>query len=202
MRTLRRDLPGIVYPVSASATPSGASPLAASTTGVASGDLCFFAASTTNSILDVAGPEGGGWTQLWTDDLSASDEVACWYKVADGSEPSTWDWTHSAGSLVNGLMLAFRGPSFIAATSARTVSTALARPGIGRGGQTLIHIMHEVNGGDPAFDPAPDYASTGGNQYTAAWVEERNPWPIALTPLAVDATAGIGLNRQGLILVG
>lgn len=204
MRTLRRQLPGKLFPVSASATASGASPLTVSTTGVASGDFCFMAATTTNSILDVTGPQGGGWTQLWMFDLATDEEVGCWYKVAGGAEPGTWTWAHSSGTAANALMVALRAPSFVQAHSARNVVNSLGQPGTGHGGQTLINVVHECNGGNPAFSPAPDYSSTAANQFTGAWVRAHNPWPSIEANTTLDATAGVNasLSYQGLILVG
>ena len=206
MRTLQRELPATTFPVSASDTTSGASPLTVDTTGVASGDLCFFLATSTNSALDPLGPEDGGWTELWMLDISGSDEeMGCWYKVAGGSEPSTWTWDHGAGVQTNALMLALRGPSFVASNFARNVTVGLGVPGIGRGGQMLIHVFHECGGGDPGFTPAPDYESTAASQYTAAWLRPRNPWPVANNPYpVVTATAGITVNlaAQGIVIVG
>ena len=88
---------------------TGSSPHSVTTTGVQSGDVALFVMSTRNSIPAAAGPEGGGWTQLWRTDVGSDEWVTAFYKVCGGSESSTWTWTHSAGSTVQSAVVIYRG---------------------------------------------------------------------------------------------
>ena len=76
--------------------------------GTTDGDLLIWATQTTNSIPNVAGPNGSGWTQALSFDTSSSEYQVCWYKVAS-SEGASWSLTHSAGSDVASAMIVLRG---------------------------------------------------------------------------------------------
>ena len=93
------------------ATASSTSPLSISVPGgTASGDLVLLAVQTTNSIPNASGPSGGAtWTELWRADTSSNEFQAIYWKVAGGSEGSSWSLTHSAGSDVFAAAIVFRG---------------------------------------------------------------------------------------------
>ena len=130
-------------------TATGASPHTVDTTGIADGDLCVWAMTTTNSAPNVLGPEGGGWTELWRGDAGSNEIGTCWFKIADGSEPSTWDWTHSAGSLATSAMMALTTPHttliHASAVVERTVIPGFASPPWRGLWIAVVHISNNLN---------------------------------------------------------
>jgi hypothetical protein len=77
--------------------------------GVQQGDLLLACGQFTNSVPNVAGPEGSGWTMALHFDTSSSEWQEIWYRLAGASEPSSWSWTHSAGTDSVGAVLVYRG---------------------------------------------------------------------------------------------
>lgn len=163
------------YTVTATATATGASPNSVSTTGVVSGNLCFYAMTTTNSVPNVAGPQGGGWTELWREDSASSEIGTCWYKIAGGSEPATWDWTHSAGTLATSVMIALDTPhTTLLDNTARVTSQSTSFPDFYIPGfettpkrglfVTGVHISNNANGA--VLVPLPVVSSTQNSQTT------------------------------------
>lgn len=67
-------------------------------TGTTTGDLIVLAGATRNASLAEPGAGGGAaWTQVGYYDADTSEWVGLWYKVADGSEPSTYTATMGGG---------------------------------------------------------------------------------------------------------
>ena len=178
-------------------TATGASPNTVDTTGIADGDLCVWAMTTTNSAPNVAGPEGGGWTQLWREDSSGNEIGTCWFKIAGGAEPGTWDWTHSAGTLVTSAMMALRTPhTTLVDSSGRRLEGFI--PGFGappRRGLWLggVHISNSALA--VVLEPVPILTTNQNSQLVHLAVEQ----------LASLSTAPLGavevLSAQGTLRV-
>jgi len=90
------------------ATYTGASPHSLSATDIQEGDVVIAAMTTRNSVA-FAITGGSTWHELWHDDLSSDEEVRVYWKVAGPSEPSSYEWTHSAGVTVASAIAIYRG---------------------------------------------------------------------------------------------
>lgn len=80
-------------------------------TGTTTGDLIVMAACTRNATLAAPGAGGGAaWTEVRLFDQDTSEMCGLWYKVADGSEPSTYTATMGAGTSGAAAICTFRFP--------------------------------------------------------------------------------------------
>ena len=153
------DPPGAALPASVSvvgtSSATGASPLALTKPGgVVAGDLLIIAGMFTNSVPNAAGPDGGGWTELLRFDTSSNEWQTIYMKVAGGSEPASYAFTHSAGTDVAAVLVAYRGIDTLF-SSAASVDRLDTIPVAGTSEAWQICIWLDTTAGADLTAPSP-----------------------------------------------
>jgi hypothetical protein len=133
------------------ASTTGASPLTiAKPAGTTDGDLLLWAAQTTNSVPQAAGPDGAGWTNIVSFDTSSNEYAVVWYKFAS-SEGTAYTMTHGSGDDTVAALVVFRGVSSLY-NSAYSVDTVAAPSLLGDPEGFHVCVWLSTTGATPATD--------------------------------------------------
>lgn len=116
----------------------------------ADGDLLLWLTCTTNSVPNVLGPDGGGWTLIQSFDTSSSEYQVAWYKIASG-EGASWSMTHSAGSDVVSALIVFRGISSLY-NKGFVADSLITPPILGTAAACHVCVWFSTTGATPATD--------------------------------------------------
>lgn len=83
--------------------------LATDLPSLATGDLVIWMAATLNTVPNVSGPSGSGWSELWRYDTSSNEFVVAYWKIVEASPPTSWSFTTTTGTSMSSGVVALRG---------------------------------------------------------------------------------------------
>ena len=103
----------------------------------ASNDDTLFAVVHVNGNVTITPPSG--WTEFWQGGSSLADDsqAGVWYRVQDGTEGATEDWTTAASQTMAGICFAYSGVGSVAANNGNAARTSAATGSFNTYGGTL-----------------------------------------------------------------
>jgi hypothetical protein len=188
---------------------SGTSITVAKPTGVATGDV-LVASITTRSIPGITGPTG--WSRMLTTDGTTTIRQTIWYKVATGSEPSSYTWTLTAANAGAARIVAYQGASRTApirtlvgksnAASTTITSGSLAA----RNGDVVVAMFgtaraSAITPNSGLSEKVEAISSTGTYTVTGETADKQNTVNGTVGPFTATATAGASINLAQVVVL-
>jgi len=134
------------------------------------GDLVLWVGSTLNSVPDVAGPSGTGWTELIRFDTQTNEFAFAYYRFLGASPPASWTLTCTTGTTMDSLAVVLRG-SMTSLFHRAGNPNSFVTPGVlgsPTGVQVCMWIAAHQGGASPAIPASDAGLLTLGGAYGTA----------------------------------
>ena len=162
-------------------------------TGTLTGDVML-------ALLDVRGTSTvtapAGWTLIRTDTYTASLRMHAYWRVATGSDPTSWTWTFSGSRLAAGAIHAYSG----VIPPTRSIPRAAARPGrVGHRDRAVDHHHRgQHDAGRLLRQPRRLDLDSAGRLHRAGRPDRYGTDPVHLAAVGRRASSGHRRHRPGI----